>query len=150
MLRSLRCVINCSKQHFIPHIQQWDADSTVDISPWILSGITPAQSHLLYKAPGEIIFPHFTSLRTLQKSQTLKPSRFSKLPNFPSPFLKESLNLLKVQGSIYVLILISFYLLKLSSSRPIFLAFYSLFSFLKKKILLHPFSSPRWVGLNTS
>ena len=109
MLKSPRCVINCSRWRLVPRIQRWDANPTVDISPWILSGITPTQFHLLYKAPGEIIFPYFTSFQALQRSQTLRPLRLSRFPNFLSPFLQKSSNLLKVQGSIHVLILVSFF-----------------------------------------
>ena len=94
-----------------------------------LSKITPTQFRLLYKAPEGIIFPHFTSLRALQKSQTLKLLRLPKFPNLPSPFLKKSLNLLKVQGSTHMLILVSFYLFRFFSPQPISSAFYSLFPF---------------------
>ena len=129
MLRSSQCLIKCSRRCYVLHILRWDVDPTTGISPWILSGITPFQFHLLYKASKGIIFPHFTSLRALQKSQTLKPPRFLEFPNLSSPFLKKYLNLLKVQGSTHVFILVSFYCFRFFSPRPISSAFYSLFPF---------------------
>ena len=54
-LQSPRGVINCSRRHYVPYIQQWGVNPMADISPWVLSGITPTQSCPLYKAFGEII-----------------------------------------------------------------------------------------------
>ena len=72
MIRSLRGVINYSKQLYVPYIQQWNANPMADIFPSILSGSIPTHLLPLYKALGEPI--------VLFSSQIFKSFRESQRP----------------------------------------------------------------------
>ena len=66
---SPRGVTDYFRRLYVPHIQQWSANPTADISPSILSRSIPTHFFLLYKAIRGTIFPF--SSENLQEFQRI-------------------------------------------------------------------------------
>ena len=77
---SPRGVTDYFRRLYVPHIQQWSANPTADISPSILSRSIPTHLFPLYKAPRGTIF-HFSS-ENLQDLQRIPAHHLTNHSNF--------------------------------------------------------------------